>query len=206
MQEEPPQTTRPLHPPDSGRSFVLAEEFGNMCVIPLDRFEGAWLDAQAGYRISGAGEVGLHSIDDLADGIEELKSGLRSYIEELLESAGLMSVSGEWDLEQVWWHLREQDLIDGDQMPGDWRPSDEQLASVSVASGHFYESSGLRSERWAEELPDSVVSEFGGGGGGMFGDYFYFDWSDEAGITDALKRLGHHVVHEADVIEWSSWY
>ena len=203
---------------DKARTYVLADEFGMMCIIPIEDFGDAWLDAEAGYRISALGEVGYGDVDRLADGIDKLRDHLRGHIDTLFYGTELRP-DGDWDLHALWNYLVENELVDEDDEdpPANWRPSEAQLAQVRVAVGDsFFESSGLRDERWAGELPPSVVEKFGGGRGGMFGDYSGFDWKDEAAITDALTSLGHQVVYdtpvqpaagkaagEADVIPWA---
>ena len=186
---------------DGARTYVLAEEFGFMCVIPRDRFVEAWLDAEAAYRVIAAGEVGLADIDDLSGGIRELEALVREYIEEFLALEELLDTEGEWNLESAYSYLGEG------EMPDDWHPSDEQLASIRVTvPDTFYESSGLRAEHWAAELPSQVVEDLGGWGGGFFGDYFGFRWEDEAAVREALEALGHEVVAASEVVSWPSGY
>ena len=191
----------PQAPPNSGRTYVLADEFGMMCILPLEEFPGAWLDARAGYCVAAQSDVALADIDELSAGIEELKPILRDHIESLLLAHDFPIAADDADPADAWNFLSEQGLVEEGDMPDGWQPTDAQLQQLRVGVGDsYYESSGLRDEAWAAALPGSLIDEFGRTAGGMFGDYFGFDWSDEAGVTEALERLGHRVIREVDAI------
>ncbi len=184
-------------PTSEPRAFVFAEEFGMLCIIPADLYVDAANDADALYRVCEQDEVSLGAIDDLVGEDEHLRSGIEAYVRELVQAQfGDWRADDGWDHGAVASHLVDYELItEAEAEKADWRATPAQIASLVAHVGDsFGESSGLRAERWAEYLPDEVVTSFESGGGGMFGDYFGFDWDDESEIRELLERLGHSVV------------
>lgn len=185
---------------ESARTYVAADEFGKLCLIPIERYVGAARWAEANYAIVGLSTVSLADAEDLARGDKALLPYIREAIEDLFEDHGFMEL-GEWKPEAVWRQLAEDGVTDeDDDMPPNWRLSEDKANSFAVAVGDsFFESSGLRAEFWADELPSSIVEQYGKLSGGMFGDYFGFDWQDEPKIVSALEALGHEVVRWTDI-------
>lgn len=183
--------------PEEPRTYVLDDEFGVMCLIPLEMYQEEAQDAEEAYWLIEKRNFTLSEVDYFSEKEDACGTLVRQLVEEML-TGELLHNDGTWNLPAVWQHLVDHGVLEDDdeEMPEDWTPSSDELGQIRIyVPDSFYESSGLRAEKWAGELPDSIVLEFGQASEGFFGDYFGFDWSDEDEIIAALTSLGHRVIH-----------